>query len=324
MTSGPSLLSRALAEPPLTGGLLPGLTCVWWRAVGWEDERRHAEALPWLLQPAGLSDDQREAVEDLLYSLVIAVGAPSGPDADPAEALDPIPCRIHRAVLAPDQAVPYLPPAVLAGHEAMLAFAVAESLAHRAAALLRTQAATPTEPPTGCVAVPTVLGVLAVRLATYGALSGHEATRDRCLAAALAGWTGQAEGELTREADPLVVAGDVAALLAARWDGEEWRPVTAAALPHHPGDLWVGSLRWGDLVALWRAGMAPALEAAEVVRRYLPAADGDRWRPLPSATGEEPWLGEPEHDALSPAARRWASVAWAWAWRAQQARTAGL
>jgi hypothetical protein len=125
VTSGPSLLSRALAEPPLTGGLLPGHTCVWWRAAGWEDERRHVEALPWLLRPAGLSDDQREAVEDMLHSLVVAVGAPSGPDADPAEALDPIPCRIHRAVLAPDQAVPYLPPAVLAGHEAMLAFAVA-------------------------------------------------------------------------------------------------------------------------------------------------------------------------------------------------------
>jgi hypothetical protein len=111
---------------------------------------------------------------------------------------------------------------------------------------------------------------------------------------------------------------DVAAGLSHRVVDGEWVEVVGVARPELPG-VWTGSLTARDLADCWRAMMGPALDAAGIVRDWLPVRSDERTLPpLPSA-GVEPWLEDEAYRTLGPEARAWARAAWAHALQQQAA-----
>jgi len=321
---GAAIIARALAQPPLTGGLMPGVTALWWRAPTPEEEWSHRDLLRRLLSGATLGEDECDAVEGLLAALVCGWwGRDEGED-DLTPIGEPIPCRFAHGVQSVEQDWPWLPVEWLAPHRDVLLVAVVQAVTARQVAATAWASAPPPAPPEG-VAVPTCLGWLALRLAHMPTLTGRQDLRDRCVAVGLAGWLGVG-ADRDAEPDWLRLAADVSALVCARWDGTAWTPATLAVQPGGEGEVWAGSLRAADLLALWRAGMAPALDAGDLVRRWLPeTGEGERPRALPSADpGALPWADDAAWSALGPEARAWARAAWAVAWQRQSAATMGL
>ena len=317
MTPGAALITHALRLPPLTGGMLPGVTALWWRAPTAEEEQAHRGLLDIMGKPGALDEDAAAVLWDFALSLVCGWwGRDEGED-DLTPIGEPIPCRMRRGVSSPDQAHPWLPVELADGHRDVLIYAVTQAIAARAVASRLVAVSPHPEPPEGCVPVPTCIGWLGVRPAHWPRLARHPSVRLRCLGAALAPWRdGAPEGE--RSVDWLLLMGDVAALIGWRLEGGEWVETQATALASGPGDLWTGSLTASDVSALWQAGLAPVLDAAAVVRDWLPQRDGEGLPSLPSAAAE-PWVEDEAYLALGPEGRGWARAAWAHALTQQAA-----
>lgn len=324
MRPGAAIIARALAQPPITGGMLPGITALWWRAPTPEEEWTHRETLRRLLSGEALDEAACDEVEGLLAALVCGWWGRDAGEDDLTPIGEPVPCRFAHGVVSTEQDWPWLPVDWLAPHRDVLLMAIVQAIAARQVAAAAYATTPPPAPPEG-VAVPTCLGWVALRLAHLPALTGRQDLRDRCVAVGLAAWLGVTAD---RDASPdwLRLAADVSALVCARWTGSAWEPTTLAVQPSHEGGLWAGSLRAADLLALWRAGMAPALDAGDLVRRWLPEAqEGERPRPLPSADGGTlPWAEDAAWPALGPEARAWARAAWAVAWQRQSAALMGI
>ena len=312
---GAALIARALAQPPLTGGLLPGVTALWWRAPTAEEEHAHRGLIEALGRP--LDEDGAAVLLDFCLALVVGWWGREEGESDLAPIGEPVPCRMRRGVSSPAQDYPWLPVELAEGHHEVLIYAVTQALGLRALASRLVAAVPPPEPPPDCVPVPTCLGWLGVRLAHWPRLARHPTVRMRCLGAALAPWRDGSD-DSARSTDWLLLMGDVAALIGWRVLEGAWVPCEATPLAAGQGDLWVGALTAADVAALWRAAMAPPLDAAAVVRDWLPAREGEGLPPLPSASAE-PWLDDSAYAALGTEARSWARAAWAHALTQQAA-----
>jgi hypothetical protein len=316
MQPGAAVIARALSQGTLTGGLLPGVTALWWRTPTCEEEDRHRGLIEALGQP--LDEDGATVLLDFCLSLVVGWWGRAEGEDDLTPIGDPIPCRMRRGVCWPDQPLPWLPVELAEGHHDVLIYAVTRAIQTRALASRLIAIAGHVAPPEGCIPVPTCLGFVGVRLAHWPRLARHPEVRLRCLGAALAPWRDGEDGEQKRP-DWLLLMGDVAAFVGWRISEARWVPCKATALAGGDGDLWVGSLTAADVAALWRAALAPALDAAAVVRDWLPVrGEGDALPPLPSASAE-PWLDDEAYQALGAEARSWARAAWAHALTQQAA-----
>jgi hypothetical protein len=69
MVPGAAVIARALSQAPLTGGLLPGVTALWWRAPTAEEEDKHRGLIEALGQP--LDDDGAAVLLAFCLSLVV-------------------------------------------------------------------------------------------------------------------------------------------------------------------------------------------------------------------------------------------------------------
>jgi hypothetical protein len=327
---GAAIITRALQHPPLTGGLLPGVSCLWWRAPSPAEEWAHRDLLRRLLStPEALTDDDRDDVTGLLGALVCGWWRRLPDEPDDGTVGEPVPVRLSAA--APEagaaEAWPLLPLDWMSGHEETLLACVVACLGARYVAAAALAASAPPAPPDGCAAVATCLGWLAVERVHLPRLSERGDLRDRCLAAGVAGWLRAPDAD-DAPADPdwHLLAGDLSALVRWRWAGSAWEPVRLAVRASDAGEVWAGSLRAADVSALWAAGMGPALDAGALVRAWLPAGGGagEGLRPLPTADGSLPWEEEPAWATLGHEARAWARAQWAWAWQHQAARSRGL
>jgi hypothetical protein len=319
MRPGAALITRAIEQPPVTGGLLPGVTALWWRAPTPDEEWRARGLLRVMHGP--LDEDLAATLLDFCASMVCGWWGRAEGEDDLAPIGDPLPCRFQRGVSNIEQALPWLPWAFLDGHHEVLIYAVTQAIGLRALASITTAATPRPPPPDGVVAVPTCLGWLGVRPAHWPRLARSPGIRLRCLQVALAPWQdGEPDEDADRASDTdwLLLMSDVAAGLSHRVVDGEWVEVVGVARPELPG-VWTGSLTARDLADCWRAMMGPALDAAGIVRDWLPVRSDERTLPpLPSA-GVEPWLEDEAYRTLGPEARAWARAAWAHALQQQAA-----
>lgn len=327
---GSALITRALQHPPLTGGLLPGVSCLWWRTPSPEEEWRHRDLLRGLLTaPEALTDDDRDDLVGLLGLLVCGWWRRLPDEPDDGTVGEPVPVRLSAAapLSGAAEAWPLLPLDWLAGHEETLVGVLVAAIGARHIAAQALAAGEAPAPPPDCAAVATCLGWLAVERVHLPRLSACPELRDRCLAAGLGGWLRDPHAaDVSGEPDWTLLAGDLSALVRARWDGGAWAPCALAVRPGDAGEVWAGSLRAADITALWTAAMAPALDAGALVRAWLPVGGGsaERPQPLPTADGSLPWEEEPAWATLGREARAWARAQWAWAVQHRAARTGGL
>ena len=144
MRPGAALITRAIEQPPVTGGLLPGVTALWWRAPTPDEEWRARGLLRVMHGP--LDEDLAATLLDFCASMVCGWWGRAEGEDDLTPIGDPLPCRFQRGVSNVEQALPWLPWSLLDGHHEVLIYAVTQAVGLRALASITT-AATPRPPP---------------------------------------------------------------------------------------------------------------------------------------------------------------------------------
>jgi len=303
VSTQPTILSRIDADP-LMGGLVVGAWWVWWRGLTPSEVQAHHALLARVARAEHLDPETYEQWRDVLAGCVVAAAEPHG---------EPVRVRLTRlpTFVNLEASPAWVPYAVIEGMDAAITVALLANLAERATIAQAVASLDTPPPPNGAARMDTSAGPIGVEPLAYRTSPPELQTRG--LAVAVADYLRpDRDVDPSRSIDLDLLSADIAAARLWRWTGTEWAPFTLAARPHTEGQVWAGRLLYGEVVDIWLASMVAVLEAADFVRGYI--VDSTSVRRL-SAAGEAPWAHDPDWPGLTPAARVWASAAWAYAWR---------